>query len=106
MFEIFYQGQAQCQKMQHKKDQKKKKKKKKKYQTKTKQINNKNKNPKKKKKKDILGSPIVAQRVKNLNSIHEDVGSIPGLDQWVKNPTAAAWVTTKESVQSLAWCSG
>ena len=26
-----------------------------------------------------LGVPAVAQRIKNLTSIHEDVGSIPGL---------------------------
>ena len=31
------------------------------------------------------GVPIVAQRVKNLTSVHEDVGSIPGLTQWVKD---------------------
>ena len=29
-------------------------------------------------------SLILAQRVKNLTRIHEDVGSIPGLSQWVK----------------------
>ena len=34
----------------------------------------------------IPGVPIVAQRVKNLISIHEDVCSIPGLSQWVKDP--------------------
>ena len=38
-------------------------------------------------KKKVLqfGVPVVAQQVKKPTSIHQDVGSIPGLDQWVKD---------------------
>jgi len=32
------------------------------------------------------GVPPVAQRVTNPTSIYEDVGSIPGLAQWIKDP--------------------
>ena len=32
-----------------------------------------------------MGVPTVAQQVKNLTSIHEDVGLIPGLAQRVKD---------------------
>ena len=31
------------------------------------------------------GVPIVAEQVKNPTSILEDVGSIPGLIQWIKD---------------------
>ena len=35
--------------------------------------------------KNRPGVPVVAQRVENPNSIHEDEGLIPGLAQWVKD---------------------
>ena len=36
-------------------------------------------------KKEFSGVPTVAQQIKNSTSIHKDVGSIPGLTQWVKD---------------------
>ena len=33
-----------------------------------------------------VGVPVVAQQVKNLTSIHEDLGSIPALPQCDRDP--------------------
>ena len=33
--------------------------------------------------KQSLGVPFVAQQIKNLTSIHTDVGLVPGFAQWV-----------------------
>ena len=37
------------------------------------------------KKSRVFGVPVVAQRVTNPTSIHEDVGAVPGLAQCLKD---------------------
>jgi len=60
-------------------------------------------------KKANLGVRVVAQRIKNLTSIHDDVGSISGLAQWVKDP-ALLWAAALGHRQGLdpvllwLWC--
>ena len=36
-------------------------------------------------KKNLIGVPVVAQGVKKLTSIHENMGLIPGLAKWIKD---------------------
>ena len=52
---------------------------------------------------------MVAQRVKNPNSIHENMGLIPGLAQWVKVSVIAmncstGWGCSLDLVLLWLWC--
>ena len=49
----------------------------------------------------------VAQQVANPISIHEDLGSIPGLDKWVKDLVmlwAVVWAADAAQVWSCCGC--
>ena len=58
------------------------------------------------KKSAVLRVPVVAQRLRNPTSIHEDVGSIPVLAQWIRD-LALLWLWRRREatalIPPLAW---
>jgi len=56
--------------------------------------------------KRTKGGPFEALRLTNLIRIHEDAGLIPGLTQWVKDPSLLwlwLWSAAVAPIRPVAW---